>query len=149
MPAPGPADEFRRTVAAVHVATERMMAGDSGPWKALLSPRDDVVLLGAFGGHLGDRTDVDARFDQTASAYSGGERLSVESLATWIGTDLACTVEVVRHEGVQLAGHAPTTTAYRVTHVFRREGGEWKVVLRHADPLVEFRGPESVLPQDG
>jgi hypothetical protein len=29
-----------------------------------------------------------------------------------------------------------------VTHVFRREDGAWKVVLRHADPLVTFRGPE-------
>jgi len=148
MQVPEPDDEFGRVVEAVRAATERIMAGDSGPWKALLSPNDDVVLLGAFGGHLGDRADIDARFDRTAGAYGGG-RSECETLGTWVGTDLACTVELECHHGVRLAGSDPTTTAYRVTHVLRREPDGWKVVLRHADPLVEFRGPESVLPRDG
>ena len=148
MQAPEPDDEFRRTVKAARAATEQMMAGDSGPWKALFSPRDDVVLMGAFGGVFPDHAAIAQRMDGTAQVYSGGERVSVEPVATWVGADLACTVELVRHEGVRLAGHAPTTTAYRVTHVFRREADGWKVVLRHADPLAEFQGPEAVLPRD-
>ena len=126
-----------------------MMTGDSGPWKALLSPRDDVVIMGALGGRLADRAAAAATLDRAASAWGGGEQLDVEVLATWVGTDLACTVELERHHGARLAGYAPTTTAYRVTHVFRREADGWKVVLRHADPLVAFRGPEMVLPRDG
>ena len=106
-----------------------------------------MVLLGAFGSHLEDRADADARFDQTVSAYGGG-RGDYGTLGTWVGTDLACIVELERHLGVQLAGSAPTITAYRVTHVFCREAGEWEFVLRDADPLVAFRGPESVLPQE-
>jgi ketosteroid isomerase-like protein len=149
MAASGPDEELLHTLDQVRAAHESMMAGDSGPWMALLSPRDDVVLLGAFGGIVRDRPALAARFDRTAQAYGGGERLSVERLATWVGADLACTVEVERHEGVRLAGHAPTTTVYRVTHLFRREADGWKVVLRHADPLVEFRGPGAVLPGDG
>jgi hypothetical protein len=31
MPAPGPEEEFARTLEQVQTATERMMAGDSGP----------------------------------------------------------------------------------------------------------------------
>ncbi len=121
MPAPGPEDEFGRTLEQVQTATERMLAGDSGPWKALFSPGDDVLLMGAFGGVFRDRAAREECMDRTAQVYSGGERVSVERLGTWVGADLACTVELVRHEGVRLAGHAPTTTAYRVTHVFRRE----------------------------
>jgi ketosteroid isomerase-like protein len=147
MPAPE-TENFARAVEVVRAATEQMMAGDSGPWKAMLSSEDDVVLLGAFGGHLSDRAEVDARFDRTAGAYGGGEG-DYETIATWVGTDLACTVELERHHGVRLAGSAPTTTAYRVSHLYRREAGGWKVVLRHADPLVDYRGPASVLPQDG
>ena len=148
MQTPAPEDEFRRTLERVRPATDRMMAGDSAPWKALLSGREDVVLLGAFGGHVRGRAEVDARFDRTARAYGGG-RTSYENLATWVGPDLACTVDLERHGGVRLAGHAATTTVYRVTHLFRREREGWKIVLRHADPLAEFRGPESVLPREG
>jgi ketosteroid isomerase-like protein len=35
--------------------------------------------------------------------------------------------------------------ALRVTHVFRKEDGAWKLVLRHADPLVAKTAAESVL----
>ena len=148
MSAPGAEAELSRVLEQVQTATERMMAGDSGPWKALFSPGDDVLLMGAFGGVFRDHAAIGKRMDGTAQVYRSGERVNVERLATWVGADLACTVELVRHEGVQLAGHAPTTTAYRVTHVFRHEGDGWKVVLRHADPLAEFRGPEAVLPAD-
>jgi ketosteroid isomerase-like protein len=146
MPAPE-TEDFARAVDAVRAATESMMAGDSGPWKALQSSQDDVVLLGAFGGHLRDRAEVDARFDRTAGAYGGGEG-EYETIAAWVGADLACTVELERHHGVRLAGSTSTTTAYRVTHLYRREADGWKVVLRHADPLVDYRGPASVLSQD-
>ena len=137
--------ELRRTLEQLRSATDRMMQGESGPWKALLSRREDVALLGAFGGHVHDRAEVDARFDRTAQAYAGG-RASFENLATWVGPDLACTVDLERHHETHLAGRGPMTVTYRVTHVFRREPGGWKVVLRHADPLADFRGPEAVFP---
>jgi hypothetical protein len=35
--------------------------------------------------------------------------------------------------------------ALRVTHIFRNEHGAWKLILRHADPLVAKIAPESVL----
>lgn len=124
-----------------------MMEGDSGPWKALLSPSDDVLLLGAFGGVIRDRAAADARFDQTAEAYRAG-RGYYETLAAWISADLACIVLLEHHEA-RLAGDEPVTYTYRVTHLLRREGDAWKVVLRHADPLVAFRGPVSVLPING
>jgi ketosteroid isomerase-like protein len=109
---------------------------------------DDVVLLGAFGGYLRGRAEVDARFDRTARAYGGGWS-SFENLATWVSADLACIVYLEHHHETRLAGHGPVEITYRVTHLFRREPDGWKVVLRHANPPAEFRGPESVLPRTG
>ena len=91
---------------------------------------------------------MDARFDRTAQAYGGGWS-SLENLATWVGEDLVCTVDLEHHHETRLAGHGPMAITYRVTHLFRREPDGWKVVLRHADPLVDVRGPESVLPRTG
>jgi ketosteroid isomerase-like protein len=140
-----PQESLSRMFEQLRSANDRMMQGDSGPWKELLSPRDDVVLLGAFGGYIHDRAEVDARFDRTAQAYAGGHS-SFRNLAMWVGTDLACTVDLEQHHEQYLAGHGPMTITYRVTHLFRREADGWKIILRHADPLAEFRGPESVFP---
>jgi len=35
--------------------------------------------------------------------------------------------------------------ALRVTHVFRREGGEWWLAHRHADPVASVTPPTAVL----
>jgi ketosteroid isomerase-like protein len=36
-----------------------------------------------------------------------------------------------------------------MTHVFRHEADGWKLILGHADPLTEFRGPGVVPPRNG
>jgi ketosteroid isomerase-like protein len=32
----------------------------------------------------------------------------------------------------------------RVTHVYRRAGGDWQLVHRHADPLVSAMSPDEL-----
>jgi hypothetical protein len=39
----------------------------------------------------------------------------------------------------------PVPMALRVTHIFRKEDGVWKLVLRHADPLMGKTAPAAVL----
>ena len=98
-------------------------------------------LLGAYGAHVTGWAGVRARFEQTAAGYAGGGgRCTHQTIASWIGSELACIVAIERHE-TRLEGKL-TTFWYRVTHLFRRENGDWKLVLRHADPLVTFLGPQ-------
>ena len=55
------------------------------------------------------------------------------------------TTEIERAD-VQLVGQdRPAPMALRVTHVFRKEDGAWKLILRHADPLVAKTAPATVL----
>ena len=52
---------------------------------------------------------------------------------TVVGDDLAYTVDLeymTRH-----AGDQPQPRTLRRTQAYRRENGEWKVILRHADEL--------------
>jgi hypothetical protein len=39
----------------------------------------------------------------------------------------------------------PTAMSLRVTHLFRRERGEWKLLHRQADPLMSKTEPAAVL----
>ena len=40
-------------------------------------------------------------------------------------------------------GQSPLRRELRATQVFRREGGSWKLLHRHADPLMEKRAPSA------
>ena len=126
--------------------TERFMNGDPAPWKANASQRDDVMILGAWGAHEKGWPEVSSRYDWAAARFRDADaELEVEYLGAFASGDLA-VVTAIERASVKLAGQAEAAPmALRVTHVFRREDGAWKLVLRHADPLVEKTAPEAVL----
>ena len=65
-----------------------------------------------------------------------GAKLTVEYLTSFQSGDLAFTTAIERAE-VKVAGQEKAAPmALRVTHIFRKEDGAWKMILRHADPLV-------------
>ena len=133
--------ELERLEQWLDQANTRMLDGDWSVWRDKLSKREDVTVLGAYGAYVTGREDVQARFERTAAGYAGGGGHSThQTVVSWMDSDLACIVTVERHD-TRIDGK-PAAFMYRVTHVFRREDGDWKVVLRHADPLVTFVGPE-------
>ena len=69
----------------------------------------------------------------------------MEYLSKVVNGDLAYTVSLERSE-VRLAGQEkPAAMALRVTHIFRKEAGAWKLLHRHADPLTARTAPAAVL----
>ena len=89
--------------------------------------------MGAFGGYERGWEQVSARLDWAAKGIASTGR-SAENVVTVVGDDLAYTVDL-EHMTRQVGdGVQPRTL--RCTHVYRRESGQWKVVLRHADELL-------------
>jgi len=129
--------------ALLDAATGRILGGDGGGWKDLVSGQDDVTLLGAYGGHTTGRDAVATRFDYVAATYAGAEGTTWrENVASWVGDDWACFVDIEHHRAKLDGSPEPVDFAYRATHLLRREAGAWRVVLRHADPVASFRGPQ-------
>jgi ketosteroid isomerase-like protein len=56
-----------------------------------------------------------------------------------VGTDVACLVSLERWSYTDPRNRVDTLLELRVTQVFRREEGEWRLVHRHADPLMQKR----------
>jgi ketosteroid isomerase-like protein len=59
--------------------------------------------------------------------------------------ELAYIVEIERDRVKVGDADAFAASSLRVTSIFRREDGEWRLVHRHADPITAPRPIESVL----
>jgi ketosteroid isomerase-like protein len=114
-------------------------------YKQLYSRQDDVTLANPFGPPARGWSDVSTRLDRAAENFRDGEVVGFENVSTVIGSDFAYTVEIESYRARVGKADEITPLSIRVTTIFRREGGIWKVVHRHADPITSPRPPESIL----
>ena len=119
---------------------EALHNGDAGPRKASWSHNDPVTLFGAVLTNVGWR-EIESTFDALAARFSNGT-FEVEVIAAGASGDLGYLV-AIEHSTISVAGAPPEPYQLRVTTIFRREGGEWKIVHRHADPVPGNTGAVS------
>jgi ketosteroid isomerase-like protein len=114
-------------------ATTGVRNGDATSLIEMLSTRDPVTLFPAAQPSRRGWTEVSQAFRRVASRYSNSTPVTFELVAAGVGGDLAY---VVGHErGSASVGRGPVEPVeLRVTQVYRREDGEWKLVHRHGDP---------------
>lgn len=127
---------FDAVLAEVEAAQVHLVNGRPEAFKALWSRRDDVTLVGGLGGTVAKGwTQVSERLDWVATQYVDGTRRH-EEIARHVGQDLAY---VVLRETISFKSADRTRDVVqelRVTQIFRREGGRWRIVHRHADAQV-------------
>jgi ketosteroid isomerase-like protein len=121
-------------------ADNELHNGDAEPRRRLWSREDPVTVLGAFGVAAVGWEEVDKTFDWVASVFSKAESFRLEVIAAGVSGDLAYTVGY--EHSVASRGDGPMRpNRLRVTHVYRRENGEWKIVHRHGDGLESDQAP--------
>jgi ketosteroid isomerase-like protein len=104
--------------------------GDAGLRKALWSQEEPVSVLGAWRNAFGLR-EVDALFTHLAESFSDCTSYAFELRALDVVGDVAWTAGFER-TSVSVRGE-PTSYMLRVTQVYRREDGRWRVAHRHGD----------------
>jgi ketosteroid isomerase-like protein len=122
-------------------ADDALHNGDVEPRKQLWSREDPVTLLGAFGVAASGWDEVSKTFDWVASQFSKCEGFRLEVIAAGVSGDLAYTVGY-EHSLVSRDDGPVKSNRLRVTHVYRRENGEWKIVHRHGDGLGSESAPD-------
>ena len=133
---------YRRSIEAV-------IRGDAEPQMQLWSHRDDVTLANPLGPPAKGWQGVRQVVEKAAGLLREGEGLTFDTVSSYETADLAYDLEIERCR-VKLGGAddlAPV--ALRVTTVFRREDGGWRVAHRHADPITQARPPESLAQPSG
>ncbi|MCU9847445.1 nuclear transport factor 2 family protein [Defluviimonas sp. WL0024] len=113
-----------------YAALNAMANGDNGPMADVWSASEGATAQHPIGGRNLGRADVVASFGAVAKAATGGEVALLDQKIE-LGGDMAVETGVEKGR-VTLAGHA-AEIEHRVTNVYRREGGVWKIVHHHTD----------------
>lgn len=120
-------------------SAEAYLAGDLDTYAKVLPHADDFTLMPPFGGPIrhGFVLDDETR-EATRSTFRGGQ-VEVEVDASYVTDDLAVLAVVERQRGL-VGDLTEQDWSLRVTLAFRRDGGRWRLVHRHADALVHTVG---------
>ena len=109
--------------------------GNAGPRIAFWSHREPVTLFGAAATKNG-WSEIQPVFEWLASSFSNCQSFKYDVLAAGASGDLAYVVGIERTTA-SIRGEPPVQYSLRVTTIFRREDGEWRVVHRHGDPMED------------
>ncbi len=139
-----PPTPFATAIARLHAAMAKVANGDIAGITALYSRSDDATSFYGWGGYEKGWDAVSRRWDWAGRQFRGGT-VSYRNVTTVVTAELAYTTDIETFE-VRVDGmDQPTRWANRVTHIFRLEEGEWRLVHRHANRLEDQYVPSSRL----
>ena len=141
----GSLDDVEKLIIRYHLALDKIMKGNPEGYKELYSHTADVTLANPFGPPVRGWEEVARALERAASNYRDGEAIGFENVAKHVTAELAYIVEVERMQAKVGGRDDIIPISVRVTTIFRLEGGEWKVVHRHADPITTPQPAESVI----
>jgi ketosteroid isomerase-like protein len=129
-----PAAAFADAVARLHAAMAKVADGDTSAIRALYAQTGDATSFYGWGGYEKGWEAVSRRWDWAGQQFKGGT-VAYENVTTVVTAELAYTTDIETFK-VRMAGmDQPTQWSNRVTHVFRRIDGEWRLLHRHANRL--------------
>ena len=83
--------------------------------------------------------------ERAASLYREGDPPVFEMIVKVVTPDFAFIVENERGRAKVGGSQDFSMIALRATVIFRKEDGVWKIVHRHADPIVSNQPVESII----
>ena len=140
-------DGLKQVIERHYAATNEFIRGNVGPWRDHCSHLDDVTIVGGWGGfEKGWAAHVEKRYEWAANRFKGADgEIKIENISLVATSEMAYSVDIERSYVRLVGGDKVSPMALRVTTIYRSEDGEWKMVHRHADPLLNIQGPESVV----
>jgi hypothetical protein len=113
----------------------RFNVGDMEGWLAVADPGEGFTLMQPFGGKASygfDRSP--AHLARLSGRFRNGDA-SIEVEHVLASGDLVMLAYIERQQ-IEVAGLPRQDWSLRVTQVFQRQGSAWRLIHRHADPLV-------------
>jgi ketosteroid isomerase-like protein len=127
----------------VHEMDRALHNGDIGPRMRVWSHNDPVTVFGAVLSASG-WDEIGPMFERLAERFSNCSSFEYEVVAAGVSGDLGY-IAGFEHTTAAIGSGPPERYDLRVTTIFRREDGDWKIVHRHADPVPASVGAERQL----
>lgn len=129
-----------QTVADLVRLTEKanaaLMRGDAETYRALMPHTDDYTLMSPFGGTPTRNAELTAERWEAIGRFFRNGAFKQELVQSYASADMV-VLAVIEQCHVEAGGLPAQNWPLRVTLVFRREGTEWRLAHRHADPLAK------------
>jgi ketosteroid isomerase-like protein len=119
--------------------------GDVSAIKSLYSHTADATSFYGWGGYEKGGEAVSRRWDWAGSQFKGGT-VRYENVSTVVTPEMFYVTDIETFEDQRVTGvEGVTGWSNRVTHIFRREAREWRLVHRHANRLEAQHEPAAKL----
>jgi ketosteroid isomerase-like protein len=130
-------------VARLHAAMAKVANGDVSDIKRLYSHTADATSFYGWGGYERGEEAVSKRWDWAGQQFKGGT-VRHENITTVITPEMFYVTDIETFENQHVAGvDGVTGWSNRVTHIFHREQGEWRLIHRHANRLEAQHEPST------
>jgi hypothetical protein len=128
-------DEVAQLINRAAAKNAAFMRGEMDRWFGLAKIAPDFTLMQPFGGPASHGFDASPeRLAELARFFRNGET-SLEIAQTYASDRLVVLIMIERQQA-EVGGLPSQNWSLRVTEVYRNSGSEWRLVHRHADPLV-------------
>jgi ketosteroid isomerase-like protein len=118
-------------------ASDAYANGDPGPVDDIATHVSPATFFGPSGDYVEGADKVNAVNKKGAESFEPGGENHLDILQTDASDHIGFWAGIQRSTVRMKGKEKPVTINLRVTEVFLRQEGEWKLVHRHADPLKE------------
>ena len=138
-------DDVDQLIERYQLALDEFMKGNPNPVQDLYSHREDASLANPYGPPVRGWDAIAKTTEHAASLRRDGRATGFEIVAKNVTPELAYVLQIEHLESKVGESEEITPYALRATMIFRPENGTWKVVHRHADPIITPQPAESVI----
>ena len=117
-------------------AHSALMRGDTKRYRELITFTDDFTLMSPFGGRPTRASEFTTERIEAIGRFFKNGTFEQELVQAYGSADMVVLV-IIERQHVEVGGLPAQDWPLRVTLVYRREGAEWRLAHRHADPLVK------------
>jgi ketosteroid isomerase-like protein len=111
------------------------MRGDAKTYFEVLPHTDDFMLMSPFGGKPTRASELTTERIEAIGRFFKNGTFEQELVQAYGSADMV-VLAIIERPHVEVGGLPAQDWPLRVTLVFRREGSEWRLAHRHADPLA-------------